>query len=138
MLVFLNFTQFSTELKEIGSLGARKYWTQNLLLQLHFHFTYSFSSCISHLQHFVKALQETTTKYKLKSSWNWELYYERKKNYWAQTPENLTLTTIQLNEHTQIFFELTEKLSKIQENERTNDVHCQLSWKVSWGIITIY
>ena len=70
---------FSCKPKETGRLGTRKLCTQNLLLELDIHFTCSLCLCITNLQHCDGDLPETTTNCKLKSSWNWEFYCERKK-----------------------------------------------------------
>ena len=88
------FDDFPRELKETDSSGARKLWTQKLVLQLHIHFTCPLSLCIANLQHCDGDLSKPTTKRKLKSSGNWVFDCEMKKNYRAQTPENLALATI--------------------------------------------
>ena len=52
------------------------------------------SFCIANLQHCDGDLSKPTTKWKLKSSWNWVFDCKQKKNYGAHTPENLALTKI--------------------------------------------
>ena len=52
------------------------------------------SLCIANSQHCAGVFSKPTTKHKIKSSWNWVFDCEMKKNYRAQTPENLALTKI--------------------------------------------
>ena len=74
---FFSWTQKKLGVQVPGNIELKIYFCNftsiSLVLFLHVLPT------IGHLQHCVYALQETTTKYELKLSWNWEFYCERKK-----------------------------------------------------------